>query len=126
MARHPHRASESSRLRIVVCSVLFIVATIAVVGGTVASRAISQRVEDNAFHLKIAPGVFERTANGQRMDFFVVLTDQADLSGAINLATKVEKGRYVYEELRNKSQATQEAVLQCCVTAALSIALFTL
>ena len=48
MARHPNRASESSRLRIVFSSILFIAATIAVVGGTGASRAISQRVEDNA------------------------------------------------------------------------------
>ena len=61
---------------------------------------------------KIAPWVIERTANGQNAEFFVVLADQADLSGAINLATKAEKGRYVYEELRNKSQATQGPVLQ--------------
>ena len=115
MARHPHRASESSRLRIVFCSVLFIAATIAVVGGTGSSRAISQRVEESPrrpFHLKIAPWVIERTANGQKAEFFVVLTDQADLSGAINLATKAEKGRYVYEELRNKSQTTQRPILQ--------------
>ena len=64
------------------------------------------------FHLKIAPWVIEHTANGQKAEFFVVLADQADLSGAINLATKAEKGRYVYEELRNKSQATQGPVLQ--------------
>ena len=56
--------------------------------------------------------MIERTANGQKAEFFVVLADQADLSGAINLATKAEKGRYVYEELRNKSQATQGPVLQ--------------
>jgi serine protease AprX len=73
---------------------------------------ISQRVEDNAFHLKIAPWVIERTANGENAEFFLVLANQADLSGAINLATKAEKGRYVYEELRNKSQATQGPVLQ--------------
>ena len=71
-----------------------------------------QRVEDDAFHLKIAPWVLEHTANGQKAEFFVVLTDQADLSGAINLPIKAEKGRYVYEELRNKSQATQRPVLQ--------------
>ena len=112
MARHPNRASESSRLRIVFSSILFIAATIAVVGGTGSSRAISQRVEDNAFHRKIAPWVIERAANGQKTQFFVVLTDQADLSGAINLATKAEKGRYVYKELRNKSQATQRSILQ--------------
>ena len=64
------------------------------------------------FHLKIAPWVIEHTANGQNAEFFVVLADQADLSGAINLATKAEKGRYVYEELRNKSQATQGPILQ--------------
>ena len=112
MARHPHRASESSRLRIVFCSVLFIAATIAVVGGTGASRATGQRVEDNAFHLKIAPWVLEHTANGENAEFFVVLADQADLSGAASLTTKPEKGRYVYEELRDKSQATQGPVLQ--------------
>ena len=41
-----------------------------------------------------------------------MLTDQADLSGAQTLTTKAEKGRYVYEELRNKSQATQGPILQ--------------
>ena len=73
---------------------------------------LSQRVEDNAFHLKIAPWVIEHTANGENAEFFVVLADQADLSGAINLATKAEKGRYVYDALRNKSQVTQRPVLQ--------------
>lgn len=73
---------------------------------------ISQRVRDTAFHLKVAPWVIQHTANGQNAEFFVVLADQADLSGSINLATKAEKGRYVYEELKRKSQATQEPVLQ--------------
>ena len=73
---------------------------------------ISQRVEDNAFHLKIAAWVIERTTNGQKAEFFVVLADQADLSVAMKLATKAEKGRYVYEQLRNKSQATQGPVFQ--------------
>jgi subtilisin family serine protease len=73
---------------------------------------ISQRVGDNAFHLKVAPWVIQHTANGQNAEFFVVLADQADLSGAIKLATKAEKGRYVYKELKSKSQATQEPVLQ--------------
>ena len=41
-----------------------------------------------------------------------MLADQADLSGAVDLATKAEKGRYVYEELSNKSQATQGPILQ--------------
>ena len=52
---------------------------------------------------KIAPWVMEHTANGQEAEFFVVLADQADLSGAANLQTKAEKGRYVYNSLLNKS-----------------------
>src|SRR6185437_9721773 len=42
----------------------------------------------------------------------VVLADQANLSRAISLSTKPDKGRYVYEQLRSKSQATQWPVLQ--------------
>ena len=62
--------------------------------------------------IKIAPWVIERTTNGQKAEFFVVLAEQADLSGAINLATKRDKGRYVYEELRSKSQATHGPLLE--------------
>ena len=41
-----------------------------------------------------------------------MLADQADLGRAMNLPTKAEKGRYVYEALSNKSQATQGPVLK--------------
>jgi len=112
MARHPNRASESSRLRIVFCFVLFIAAGIAVVGGIGASRATGQHVEDNVFHLKIAPWVIEHTANGQRAEFFVVLADQADLRPAATLTTKAEKGRFVYDAVRKKSQETQGPILR--------------
>ena len=54
----------------------------------------------------------EHTANGQQAEFFVVLADQADLGGAESLGTKDEKARYVYNTLVNKSQATQEPILQ--------------
>ena len=47
-----------------------------------------------------------------RLSFLFVLADQADLSGAAALTTKIEKGRYVYDSLRNKSQATQSPILQ--------------
>ena len=61
---------------------------------------------------KIAPWVLDHTANGQQAEFFVVLSDQADLSGAAALPTKNEKGRYVYDALSNKSQTTQGPILQ--------------
>jgi subtilisin family serine protease len=73
---------------------------------------MGQRVEDNAFHQKIAPWVMEHTVNGQQAEFFVVLADQADLSPAANLPTKTEKGRFVYQTLLDKAQTTQGPILQ--------------
>ena len=61
---------------------------------------------------KIAPWVTEHTANGQQAEFFIELADQADLSGAANLPTKAEKGRFVYETLLHKAQTTQRPILQ--------------
>src|SRR5438477_11290264 len=61
---------------------------------------------------KIASWVVEHTANGQRAEFFVVLADQADLSGAGSLPTKAEKGRFVHQTLLEKAQSTQEPILQ--------------
>ncbi|HST20668.1 MAG TPA: S8 family serine peptidase [Blastocatellia bacterium] len=60
---------------------------------------------------KIAPWVIERTTNNQDAEFLVVLADQADLSGAEALTTKEEKGRYVYNALFDKAQATQKPIL---------------
>ena len=84
-------------------------AAIAALGAFGSSRAMSQSrpPEQVASATKIAPWVMEHTANGQQTEFFVVLADQANLSGAAALPTKNEKGRYVYDTLRNKSQATQ-------------------
>jgi len=61
---------------------------------------------------KIAPWVMEHTANGGQAEFFVVLAAQADLSQAISLQTKAEKGRYVYDTLLNKAETTQGPILQ--------------
>ena len=90
------------------CSLFFAATAIAVFAAIGPSRAIGQRVRDNAFHPgKIAPWVVEHTANGQQAEFMVVLADQADLSAAATMRTKTEKGRYVYNALRNKSQTTR-------------------
>ena len=88
-------------------------AAIAALGTFVSSRAASQGSppEQASIATKIAPWVTEHTANGQQADS-VVLADHADLSGAAALATKNEKGRYVDDELWNKSQATQGPILQ--------------
>ena len=95
------------------CSLFFVAGAIAVFVAFGSSHAIGQRVRDNAFHPgKIAPWVVEHTANGQQAEFMVVLADQANLSAAATMRTKTEKGRYVYDTLRNKSQTTQSPILR--------------
>jgi serine protease AprX len=60
---------------------------------------------------KIAPWVLEHTAGGSTAEILVVLRDQANLHPARTLATKVAKGRFVYDELRAVADATQRPVL---------------
>ena len=134
MTTNPNSTSTftPSPWRRIFCSLFFVAAAIAAVGAIASSRltaeaaakagaaggstspkAMGQRVEDNlAPAQKIASWVMEHTANGQQAEFFVVLADQADLSGAANLPTKAEKGRFVYETLLSKAQTTQEPILQ--------------
>src|SRR5437667_4237314 len=114
-----NRTSASSRLRVLACLFLFIAASVAVLGAISSLRAGGEREHSARFgrdvatqQIKIAPWVIEHTASGQQAEFFVVLADQADLSGAAALRTKAEKGRYVHDPLWNKSQATQGPVLQ--------------
>ena len=69
------------------CVFFFIAAGIAVVCATgIGEREYSARSDwDFASHSsKIAPWVIEHTANGEKAEFFIVLADQADLSGAAN------------------------------------------
>src|SRR4029077_16940355 len=107
--RIPNRTFTPSRRRRMFCSLFFAAAAIAVFAAIGPSRAIGQgRPPSRATTAnKIAPWVVEHTANGQQAEFMVVLADQADLRAAATMRTKIEKGRYVYDSLRNKSEATQ-------------------
>ena len=102
--------------RRIFCSLLFLAAFVAFVGTIAVSRQPAVAAGAGGSHAlqpgKIASWVIDHTANGQHAEFFVVLADQADLSGAASLSTKAEKGRFVYETLRSKSQSTQEPILQ--------------
>src|SRR6266481_7587110 len=109
-----NRAFTLPLLRRLFCSLFVVAAAIAALGAFGSSHATNQASssEQTTIAAKIAPWVMEHTANGQQAEFFVVLADQADLSGAAALPTKSEMGRYVYDALRNKSQATQGPILQ--------------
>jgi len=95
---------------------LVFAAVVAVVGAIASSRQVAIAGPGGGAgpsqSNKIAPWVTEHTTNGQQAEFFVVLTDQADLSAAAALQTKAEKGRYVYSALLNKAQTTQGSILQ--------------
>lgn len=110
---YPISTSRSCR---VFSSLLVVAAVFAVVVGIVSSRqpamAGPARGSGSLQSGKIAPWVVEHTANGQQAEFLVVLADQADLSSAANLPTKVEKGRFVFQALFNKAQTTQGPILQ--------------
>src|SRR6266571_6806334 len=72
----------------------------------------SSRATNGDAATKIAPWVTEHTAHGQQAEFIVVLADQAELSGAATLPTKLAKSRFVRDMLWNKAQTTQAPILQ--------------
>src|SRR5262249_40868281 len=108
----PNRMFTPLPWRRMFCSLFFVAAAIAVLTAIGSSRAIGQgkRPASAATATKIAPWVVEHTANGRQAEFMVMLADQADLSAAVTMRTKTEKGRYVYDTLRNKSQTTQGSI----------------
>lgn len=79
--------------------------------GSVSSNISTPSQNQREALAKIAPWVLDRTTNDQETEFLVVLSDQADLSGAEALATKKEKGLFVYKTLWDKAQATQKPIL---------------
>jgi serine protease AprX len=99
--------SKSGPLRRAVSMLLFGAAAAAALWALSQSHAQDQ----SAALSKIAPWVLQHTADGKEAEFLVVLSDQADLSGAEALTTKQEKGRYVRDVLWDKAQATQGPLL---------------
>jgi serine protease AprX len=59
---------------------------------------------------KVDPWVLETAAEGDT-EFLIYLVEQADLSGASTLGTKLDKGTYVYQKLTEVAQRTQKPVL---------------
>src|SRR5437868_5638852 len=126
MITNPNLASTftPSRWRRIFCSLFLIAAAAAAIGAIASSRLPAEAASKTGAvgqisgpvsgvpATKIEPWVMAHTANGQKAEFFVVLADQADVSGAANLATKPEKGRFVYQTLLDKAQTTQEPILQ--------------
>ena len=114
MIKNAHRTFTRSPWRRIFCSLFLVAAVVALVAAVASSDAVGQRVGGNGINIanKMAPWVIQHTAYGQQAEFFVVLADRADLSPAANLPTKAEKGRFVYQTLREKAQRTQGPILE--------------
>jgi subtilisin family serine protease len=101
------------RWRRIFLSLLLIAAAFCALAAISSSRATDQsRPANENDSAKIAPWVVERTVNGHLAEFIVVLADQADLSGATMLRTKIDKARFVRDTLWSKAQTTQGPILQ--------------
>ena len=90
-------------------SPLYILFVTAFCTGLVQAGWATQPVDPSS---KIASRVLSETSNGGATEALVVLTRQADLSPAYKLATKTEKGRFVFDTLRATAQATQGPILE--------------
>jgi len=75
--------------------------------GSPARDPIATPVSNDQVLTKISPHIMTLTEGRAEAEFFLILTDQADLSYASELPTKAEKGRYVYQTLWDKARSTQ-------------------
>ncbi len=66
---------------------------------------------ESSWQAKVDPWVLETAQSEGQTEFLVYLTEQADVSGAYALETKLEKGTYVFETLTETAQRTQGPVL---------------
>jgi serine protease AprX len=104
---------KRSTLRRVFSILLLSAASAVTLAAVVTSQAVNpgHRQNQNALS-KIASWVVDHTAGGRQAEYLVVLSDQADFSGAAALRTKQEKGRYVRDALWNKAQSIQGPILK--------------
>ena len=87
------------RLALALGIALLLVTTVA---WSVRARADYATRPDN-----ISPGVWQATADGTGTDFFVVLSEQADLSDAASRPSREARLEYVYDRLRDVALRSQ-------------------
>src|ERR1019366_4041442 len=65
---------------------------------------------DSSASGKISARLLSETANGGQTEALIVLVEQADLTAASSLRTKLDKGRYVFQALQGVAQGTQASL----------------
>lgn len=74
------------------------------------SGSLPCRVKAAAWQTKVDQQVLEALTQGEA-EFLILLTEQADLSGAVDQPTKLDKGKYVLDRLNEVAQRTQPDVI---------------
>src|SRR3989304_2524774 len=78
--------------------------------GIILLSGLPHRAQAADWQAKVDPWVLETSAQGDT-EFLIFLAEQADVSGAARLSTKLEKTRYVLERLNEVAQRTQPGVI---------------
>ena len=72
---------------------------------------MTQTADAGTWKTAVDPWVLQTAAENGETEFLVFLAEQADLSTADNLSTKLQKGTFVYETLTATAARTQPAVI---------------
>ena len=86
--------------------VILLLATVAITAPADAQPGTAQ------LHAKADPWVISATAEGEEAEFLIFMAEQADLSAAHNLDSRLEKGRFVYQQLTATASRTQPELIQ--------------
>ncbi len=87
------------------------IVSLTLVVATLAAPLCSQPPATVGWHGKVDPWVLETSGPTTETEFLIFLAEQADLRAAAVLATKLEKGTWVYERLKETAAATQGPIL---------------
>ncbi|MDX1942880.1 MAG: S8 family serine peptidase [Saprospiraceae bacterium] len=80
--------------------------------------------QQSAWKNKVDASVLAKAEQGKSIDFIIVMKEQADVSGAKNLKTKEEKGRFVFNTLEKFAQRSQKSILDLLTNAKASFHAF--
>jgi len=84
--------------------------TIVILASSLLGSLGASPAQSAAWQSKVDPWIIDTAARGET-EFIVFLNEQADLSGADRLATKQEKGDYVFQHLTETANRTQKSLL---------------
>ena len=70
--------------------------------------SFAQTNED--WKVKVSPSLLEHTRDGQTSPFLILLSSQADVSGAGQLHSKDAKATYVYQTLQHTANLSQKGI----------------